>query len=275
MIEIELRGGLGDCFIGLHETMAHEEIEALKSDERARVTIISHNPFADEIFRWHPKSPQIEIVKSRHFFNPPYNNPRIRKEAGIPEQPPPQRPPRARAPIQFYPSPEDLELIESTLPKRPFLAIAPTSSGMEIENRNIPPPIIAKICAASKRRVPVVFLGRTYSGPHARKDAPRRPADPGIVDLTDRLSVPGTASVVKRARATVCAHSALLLLSWYERKPNFTMYPPKYKWHDFDNPSPFGFGKDYPETVRMLFSEFTVQKFLVFLEKNFPKAEQK
>jgi hypothetical protein len=275
VIDIELRGGLGDCFIGLHETTAYDEIEALKPDERIRVTIISHNPFADEIFRWHPKSTQIEIVRSRHFFNPPYDNPRIRREAGIPEQPPPQRPPRTRAPIRFYPSPEDLELIESALPKRPFLAIAPTSSGMEIENRNIPMPVVTQIYAATRRRVPVVFLGRTYTGPHARKDAPRRPDGPGIVDFTDRLSVPGTAEVVKRAQAMVCAHSALLLLSWYERKPNFTMYPPKYKWHDFDNPSPFGFGKNYPETVRMLFSEFTVAKFHAFLEKNFPKEGRK
>lgn len=273
MIEIEARGGLGDCFIWFHETMAYEDIEALKPDERIKVTLISHNPFADEILKWHPKAPQIDIVKSKHFFNPPYDNPQIRKDAGIPEQMPPQRPPRARAPIKFYPSPDDLKIIESDLPKVPFLGIAPTSSGMEIENRNIPLPTVVHICASAKvRGIPVVFLGRTYAGPHARKDAPTRPSGPGIIDFTDRLSVPGTAEVVKRSRAMVCAHSALLLLSWYERKPNFTMYPPKYKWHDFDNPSPFGFGKDYPETVRMLFVEFTVSKFSEFLKKNFSET---
>ena len=67
-------------------------------------------------------------------------------------------------------------------------------------------------------------------------------------------------------------HSALLLLSWYERKANFVMYPPKYKWHDFDHPSPFGFGKDYPETVRMLFSEFAPSKFTNFLSENFKRV---
>lgn len=273
MIEIEVRGGLGDIFIALHDTAAYEELGTLGPDDRARITIISHNPFADELFKWHPRAPQIEILKSQHFFMPPYNNPRIRREAGIPELPPAPRAPRTRAPILFYPSPEDLRILAADLPREPFLAIAPTASGMEIENRNFPLEILVHLCAAARtRRIPVVFLGRTYQGPHAPKAALRRPQSLGIVDFTDRLSVPGTAEVLKRSRATACAHSALLLLSWFERKPNFVMYPPKYKWHDFDNQSPFGFGKDYPETTRMLFSEFRPLQFVSFLDRHFPRG---
>jgi hypothetical protein len=268
LIDVEVRGGLGDVFIQFHETTAYDEIDAMSQDDRARVTIISHNPFADEIFKWHPKRDRIEIVKSRHFFLAPYDVPGPRIAAGVAPVAPAGHPGRQRQPIRFYPSPDDLKILETVVPKAPFLVIAPTASGMEIENRNFPPGIITTIVdLARSRRIPIIFVGRTYQGPHAPKAAPTYP--PGVIDLTDLLSVPGTAEVLKRSRATVCAHSALLLLSWYERKPNFILMPPRYKHVDFDNPSPFGFGKDFPETVRMMFSEFTSQKFDIFLEKNF------
>jgi hypothetical protein len=273
MIEIEATGGLGDIFRVLHETTAYEDIERLGPGETARVVLISHNPFCDEIFRWHPKHSQIEVISSRYFFHE-YKDAARRRDAGVPERAPEPRPRRERAPIRFYPSSEDMKAIEARLPNIDFLAVAPTASGMEIENRSIPQGILERIASIAKiRGVPVVFLGRTYPGPHAPKVDPQRPVNWTTVDLTDRLSVPGTAEVLKRARATVCAHSALLLLSWYERKPNFVTYPPKYKTHDFDNDiSPFGFGKNYPETVRMLFSEFTPSRFDDFLTKNFPRS---
>lgn len=267
MIDIELRSGLGDGLIYLHESIAYEVIEQLGPDDRARVTIISHNPFVDEIFLWHPKAKQIEIVKSKFFFLN-FEDSKTRISAGVSEQPPRLYDRRERLPIRFYPSPVDIDVIAKTLPKEPFLAIAPTASGMEIENRNIPESIVDRIVSLSRSKgIATVFLGRTYQGPHPRKEAPSRPGK--TIDLTDRLSIPGTAEVIKRSRATVCAHSALLLLSWYERKPNFAMYPTKYKNVDFDNPSPFGFGKDYPETVRMLFGDFSDSKFEAFLDRNF------
>jgi hypothetical protein len=269
-IDVEVRGGLGDLFIYFHNSTAYEEIEAMGPDDRARVTIISHNPFADEIFRWHPKLAQIEIVKSRAFIME-YDKIDLRRSVGIQDHAPVGRPRRDLKPITFYPSPDDSALLAAELPKAPFLAVAPTASGMEIENRNLPQEAVSRMVALARvSGIPVVFIGRTYQGPHAPKAVPSRPA--GVVDFTDRLSIPGTAEVVKRCLAAVCAHSAILQLVWFERKPNFTMYPPKYKWHDFDNPSPFAVGKDYPETVRMLFSEFTPAKFSVFLAKNFPRS---
>jgi hypothetical protein len=272
MISVEVRGGLGDAFITFHETTAYERLEALAPDELATVCIISHNPFIDELFRWHPKISQIKVINSRYFFHE-YDDSGKRADAGVFPKTPVPHPTRERQPIRFYPSPEDVNLLADELPKEPYLAIAPTASGMEIENRNIPYSVIIHICAAAKiSGIPVVFLGRTYQGPHAPKQAPVRPSGHQIIDFTDRLSVPGTAEVVKRARATVCAHSALLLLSWFERKPNFALYPPKYKWHDFDNPSPFGFGKDYPETTRALFSEFMPSKFIAFLSTHFKEG---
>ncbi len=271
MIEVEVRGGLGDAFITFHETTAYDRLCALAPGEEATVCVISHNPFVDEIFKWHPKASQIKIVNSKYFFHE-YDDSAKRLDAGVFAKTPEPHPARERAPITFYPSPEDLKEIER-LPKEPFLVVAPTASGMEIENRNIPTDLLHRITkSVVSRRIPVVIVGRTYHGPHAPKPHNARPSGPNIFDMTDKLSVPGTAEVVKRSRGVLSCHSSMLLLSWYERKPNFIMYPPKYKWHDFDNPSPFGFGKDYPETTRMLFSEFHPLKFSVFMSRYFAEG---
>jgi len=238
--------------------------------DQAVISIISHNPFVDELFRWHPKAAQIRIVNAKHFFMT-FSDPRDRMNAGVPRVPPIPFPVKPREPIRVYPSPRDLTTLDRELPKKPFLAIAPTASGMEIEDRNLPAHMIAsalKLCR--DRDIQVVFLGRTYNGPHAHKSPPKLPEGPGIVNLTNRLSVPGSIDVVKRAQAVFSCHSCLLLQSWYDRKPVFAAYPPKYEWHDFINPSPFGFGKDYPETTRVLFDRYLVAKFDAFLSKNFP-----
>ncbi len=266
---LTLCGGLGDAFLVLHESAAYEALEGLAPGERASVYIISHNPYVAEIFRWHPKASQIDVFVSRYFFME-YSDAAKRADAGIPPDPIDPSLPRACAPVRFWPSPEDREVLDAELPPGPFLAVAPTASGMEIENRNLPTAMVVSALALCRvLEIPAVLLGRTYQGPHAPKDVPPRPSGPGIVDLTDRLSVPGTVEVVKRSRALLSAHSCLLLLAWYERKPNFVAYPPQYKFHDFDHPSPFGFGKDYPETTRMLISEYTPSKFSRFLSKHF------
>ena len=272
-LDIEIRGGLGDLILQLHETTAWEELDRLDPNDRARVTIISHNPYADELFKWHPKLSQIEVVKSRHFFMPPYNDPRIRLEAGVQEREPAPRPPRERKPQSFYAPQAELDLLEVELPRVPFLAIAPTASGMEIENRNIPDSLLNVACIATLRRsIPIVWLGRTYQGPHAPKAVPFRPVHHDIVDMTDRLSVPGTLEALRRAKAGLFAHSALLQYAWLNRIPNFVLYPPMYKHHDFDNPSPFGKGKDLPETTRMLFTEFRPSAWDAFLTKHFKRG---
>lgn len=267
MIGLKLYGGLGDAFIKIHDTTVYESLERLAPGERATVCIISHNPFVREIFRWHPKASQIDIHVAGRFFHE-YENLDVRRREGLPQVEIDEGGPRVKRPVTFYPSPEDREHL-AALPKR-FLAIAPSASGMEIENRNIPDRIVnIAVGLAMSRNIPVVFLGRTYQGPHRHKNPPSRPKGPGIIDLTDKLSVPGTAEVVRRCTGILSAHSCLLQLSWYHRKPNFAVYPEKYKYHDFDHPSPFGWGKDFPETTRMLFETFTAKAFSRFIKTTF------
>lgn len=270
MIEVEVRGGLGDAFITFHETDAYERICAMGPQEEAVVSILSHNPFVDEIFKWHPFKDRIKILKARFFFHEHTNTPQ-RRNAGLADNPPPANPKRARKPVPFFPSPEDEKILATKLPKGPYLAVAPTSSGMEIENRNLPQTVIDTAFAICKiRNIPVVILGRSYQGPHAYKQGFVGGTQDGVVNLTDQLSVPGTAQVIKRARAVLAAHSALLLLSWYERKPVFVCYPLKYFHADFNNPiSPFVFGKNYPETDHMLFTDYRPARFATFIDKNF------
>jgi hypothetical protein len=270
LIEVETRGGLGDAFITFHETDAYERMCSMRAGDQATVSIISHNPFVHEIFKWHPKAAQIKVVTARYFFHE-YTNTVMRRNAGLSDNPPPSAPRRKRLPIPFFPSPEDERIIASKLPREPFIAVAPTSSGMEIENRSLPPTLVETAFAVARgHEIPIVLLGRNYQGPHPYKPGFTGAGQTGVVDLIDKLSVPGTAHVIKRARAVLSAHSALLLLSWYERKPTFVAYPPKYWQHDFSNPiSPFVFGKDYPETDHMLFSDYRPARFGSFIAKHF------
>jgi ADP-heptose:LPS heptosyltransferase len=270
LIEVETRGGLGDAFITFHETDAYERICAMGPRDQATVSIISHNPFVDEIFKWHPKRSQIKILKAGFFFHE-YTNTPMRRNAGLADNPPPGCPRRKRLPIPFFVSPQDEAVLASKLPKVPYLAVAPTSSGMEIENRNLPAALTETAFAICRsHNIPIVLLGRNYQGPHTYKAGFAGATQEGIVDLIDQLSVPGTVHVIKRARAVLSAHSALLLLSWYERRPTFIAYPPKYFQHDFSNPiSPFIFGKDYPETDHMLFNDYKPARFTAFVNKNF------
>lgn len=267
MIEFEIRGGLGDGFIELHETTAYEDLESLGARERATVYSICHNPYLHELFRWHPARERIRIVSSPTFFFD-YLNVEKRRLSGLPDNPPTRRPVRPAAPIRFYPSAEDLRVLRC-LPDRPFLALAASASSVD---RNLPEPVIqaaVRVCAA--RGIPIVTFGRTYQNPLSMK-VEAAVSGPTVVDLVDCLSVPGTAEALKRARAVLSCHSCLLLLTWYERLPNFTVYPKFYAEHDFWRPSPFGFGKDFPETVHGLFEGFKPERLEAFLDENFPEA---
>lgn len=265
IVEIELRGGLGDAFIALHETTAYEALGRLGPDEKATIIINSHNPFVSDIFRWHPAAKRINLIVARKFFTD-YFDERERNKAGLPSRSPLSYAARERAPITFYPSPEDKRVLETSLPKEPFLVAALSASGTD---RNLPPAIIVTaLNSAQKMGIPVVLLGRNYNCTiHEKQEL--QPSGFGIVNLIDKLSVPGTVEVVKKARAILSCHSCLLLAAWYERKPAFTAYPRFYAESDFWRPSPFSFGKDYPETEHMLFEDYKPQRFIAFLERNF------
>lgn len=265
MVDFELRGGLGDAFIALHESVAYEILDELGVDDRARIIINSHNPFVSEIFKWHPKAKKIDLVIAKQFF-PDYFDPAKREEAGLPATSPIACEPRTRAPITFYPSPEDKAVLSTAIPKGPFLAAALSASGTD---RNLPPAMVnTALAAANRMGIPVVLLGRNYvCAFHDKQEI--QPSGDGLIDLIDRLSVPGTVEVVKRATAVLSCHSCLLLAAWYERKPAFAAYPLFYAESDFWRPSPFSFGKDYPESEHMLFEDYKPQRFAAFLERNF------
>ena len=264
MLEFELRGGLGDGFIELHETMAYEETEALGYRDHATVYAICHNPYLSEIFRWHPNADRIRVVASPTFF-PDYTNTEKRRLSGLPEKSPDRRPARPASPIRFYPSPEDVRILRC-IPDKPFLAIAASASTCD---RNIPDAALrVAVATCEKRGIPIVTLGRTYKSALGNKIEPAI-SGRDVYDLVDCLSVPGTAEVLKRCRAILTCHSALLLLSWYERLPNFTLYTKYHYEKEFAVRSPFSFGKNFPETVHGLIDTFKPERLTGFIEKNF------
>ncbi len=58
---VEYAGGLGDIFQQMYAHGTYSALEHLANDEAATVTLITHNPFASELFANHPKKNQLEV----------------------------------------------------------------------------------------------------------------------------------------------------------------------------------------------------------------------
>lgn len=275
---IELHAGLGDIFLSLHRESYYENLFALTSRNRISIYINSHNPFVREIFDWHPVHERLDIFVSRQFF-PENTNPEVRVKYGFPPEfrHGPFRP-RDPGPLPFYPSPLDSRILKDLVPRRPFLLAALSASSPP---KSIPAWIAeAAVGECRSRGIPVILTGRTYHplfNPLLKLHHEEVVVGgDGVVNLIDRLTIPGTAIVLKRCSAMLSCHSALNILGWFERKPQFLCYPESIRRLHFSRQEPdlWSFGKDYPETRHMTFDRFTPQSFGRFLDEYFPRRPQ-
>ena len=264
-MRFEAGGGLGDVFMYLYSTNTYELLETCGPERRATFFLNSHNPFARELFEWHPKREFFQVHDETPWIQS--TDPEARRRLGHPTTDqithPPGFPSNRPKTLRFYPSPGDLEILERFTPVRPFLMACLSASSHE---RNIPETIYKSAFDACRRRgVPVVVVGRSYGS-----DRPHREivvSEPGVTCLVDRLTVPGTARLVQLSSGLFTAHSSMNLVGWYERKPQFLCYPEMTRQAHFIQPNPWAFGKDLPDTSHMLFSAYTPQRFIEWLER--------
>lgn len=272
MKRIELHGGLGDVYLCIHKTSAYEALSKLKAGDHVDVYINSHNPCVRELFDWHPMRKQLAIYVASRFF-PEHVNEKIRTDFGFPPKiyhgP---WVPRGGTPLVYYPSPEDIKVLEEQLPKKPFLLCALSASGRD---RSIPQDISEKCVEfCRKNDIPVVLTGRRYGAifhPALRiQHLEVSVAQPGVVDLIDKLSVAGTSVAVQRCAAMLSCHSSLNLLGWFEKKPQFLCYPKSAFDRHFNNRQDiWSFGKNFDTTDHMLFEDFTLERFEKFIRRMF------
>jgi hypothetical protein len=261
--EVHLHGGLGDCFLDYYGTGSYEIIEHLAPGQRARIVIFSSNPFVHELFAWHPKRAQLDILIAKAWRHSG-DDPRAAKELGIHYRPanpsPAAQSVHIPAAIRFYPSPSDLDFLSRITHHASRLVLISASAGAP--ERNLPVPILESVISNLKSSgYHPIMVGRSYD----RDGRLEIPALPDCLDAIDKLSVPGTAWLLQHAAGLVTCHSSMNLLGWFLRKPQLLLYPEEvHRQHIQRGANKWAFGIGYPETIHGRFSEFCPDYFADF-----------
>jgi hypothetical protein len=265
----EFEGGLGDVIMQASRTGTFSRLDQLTDSDTAVITLICHNPYAYELFAFHPKRSRILILSLGHFDG--RRELHIRKRHGIPSQPIYRE---ALSTVEWnkwkpYVSEEDA-LYLSSLPER-IVAFAPTASSGPRDTRSVPKAIIDELTNATLERglVPV-FIGRRYKqsihenplsiGPHSELEPPDLP---GVLSSLDKLSVAGSVELIRRASLAVVCDSAMLHAAWGLRKPTYFLCPD----HRMEADG-YRYGINYPENRNTSFSQYSKDSFLTFLALN-------
>lgn len=218
---MEYIGGLGDAILRMYFTgrVWYEALDTLPPGDRAKVVLMSHSPGISEIWKWHPKRDQIDVL-DLGFKTPfhPWENEEWRVAHGIPNQSP--CPPWAPSEtLKFYPAPSDYELLNQ-LRNEKFIVLAATASTPE---KSIPAAIRQEMATtALEMGFKVLVVGMR----HYFKDGRANDIEivPGVYDSVNNLSVPGTIEAIKLSAGVMTAHSASMNMAWSEKKPVFLLY---------------------------------------------------
>lgn len=253
----EFMGGLGDMVLRMYDWDLYSQFEQLGPGETGAVVLMVHNPYAWELFAWHPKRDQLMVFdygfKTAYH---PWENTQWRISRGIPPHSPhPSGGPQAA--LKFYPSPEAQVILDQLYAGGPYVVFGATAGTPE---RSIPEPQreeIAEILLKAGHRIVVVGSSRYFKGERRWDLRPR----PGIIDLTDKLTVPGMATAISHAAGVVTAHTCTLHLGWRMNRPVFLLYD---RWHkETTLPlGPVGYmaGINQPTTDHMEFPEYRPER---------------
>ena len=234
---IEFGGGLGDVIWQMYVRGKYSFLEHLNPEDRVRIDLVCHNPYASELFKWHPKCAQIDTYWNGYWG--PSEHPAKKLLYGIPDREnyPSNNP---ADPINIYASPDDFAIINQFVSKS-YIVVSASAGD---PSRNIPVSILDSI--VNLIPIPLVFVGRNYRGGRIEV----LPSDTSkIINLIDKLSAPGTLELVKRSKGIISAHSALILYTWCIRHPNFLLYPRIIGETQIKLKGQCAFGRDYPETI--------------------------
>jgi glycosyltransferase involved in cell wall biosynthesis len=262
---LEYGGGLGDVFSQLHQRGSYNVLRDLQPGERAKVAIISHNPYVKELFEWHPKRHQIDVLDCGYWHGQEADA-AGRLKHRLPAPGANGRLPVKDASIEFHCPSEDDDYIAGLLKDGPVLLLALAAG---LPNRTIPQELVDQIVPLLRAdgRFNLVSVGRTYER-HGRKEHTLSFYRNDVIDAVDRLSVPGTAKLLQASVGLVTCHSALNLLGWYLHTPQLLLYPESVFHRHIARPDQWAFGINFPETVHCQFNHFTpahMERFLGLL----------
>lgn len=250
---IQWGGGLGDIFNNLYKSGQYAALAFLHPDVKVSVLLFCHSPGAVEIFKYHPKRNQLDV---KNFgFQKQEDLIRTLKEHDA------FKIPRLRGthgPVHWYPFPEDKEYIDLLKDKR-YVIFSTTSSDPV---RDIPRAVVDKLIKHFiKLGYYIVPIGKNYISVDGHKSLRKEqefPKHEKIINLIDKVSVPGTAVLVKNAVGTITCHSSTNLLAWNLRKPNILLYDSvsETRYDFIGKGTQWTFGKDFLTTYHLCFDNF-------------------
>jgi len=247
---IEFGGGLGDIINQIYLSGNYQFLDKLSKDNTADIYIISHNPYAPELFKWHPNSEFINIHECGYWH--PLDNDKKRPELGIPMRISPVA--KLSSDIVFYNNSDDKKILSSFLNEK-FIVLSASAGEL---HRNIPISILDNIVLKfNELGIAIVTVGRDYS--RVLREEVRTF---GTIDLINKLSIPGTLNLIKMSVGLITCHSALNLYAWHINKPQLLLYPEDVKNRHFLVKDQWSFGKDFENTVHCTFDNYNMAEHL-------------
>lgn len=256
----EFPGGLGDLIIHSYQPGSrYMTVANLPAPHTITVAIWSENLYVREMFNWCPASRRIIAFSYRPHLA---EDPHLRELLGLPEKAyHGQIPPADARPPIWYPSPSDLQTIESI--PRPFVVVAPSATTQE---KMFTQELLDLVCEelAANQITPVV-VGRNFPA-WDKERIELEPKSKGAVNLVDKLSCPGSLRLVELSSGCVVTESSILHASWKQHKPTLLLYGAKTQELHFDQDSGYAYGRNYLESICCRFETFCHSDFDRFVK---------
>jgi len=259
-------GGLGDIIMGssAEET---ELLQELEPGERAEIFLGTHNPNAVQLFDFHPKRAQIDIKRTG--WHPFHEEAEVRKKLEV--APPWPQPFAVDMRTHYYESDEDKKVL-AELPNIPFYVIA---AGAGERFRNIPIEIISQITDSLARQgIACVMIGASYDRGRDYKPSNNLRFEPtlektNVINLIDRLTVPGAMKLMRMSKGVICCHSGMYMYLRNIRKPFALLYPDHVQTYSINQRDHYSVGFDENNTYFSTFANFNLFQFDEFVKRSY------
>ena len=201
-----LSGGLGDC---IRQCFERDGYSRLSTESKSECIIHSHNPFSEELVKWHPAVLDGRCVVTKMPFVPSNHSTLTFGDART----------SAEIPLFFG---ADLEKVRLLLPKTPYVILAPDAGD---PCKGLPDHILLEAIGSYPVDAKLVLLGSTKISNASnvwRGDDSRLK---NVLDLRNTFNVPETILAICGASRVYTAHSAINIIAWLYNIPQTVCVP--------------------------------------------------
>lgn len=201
-----LSGGLGDC---IRQCFERDGYSRLLREPKSECIIHSHNPFSEELVKWHPAVLDGRCVINKPPFEPanhallPIAEPRIDKNPPI-----------------FFGA--DAEKVRYLLPKEPYVILAPDAGD---PCKGLPDHILLEAIGSYPVEAKLVLLGSTKIPTASNIWQGKDERLKNVLDLRNAFNVPETILAIRGATRVYTAHSAINIIAWLYDIPQTVCVP--------------------------------------------------